>query len=156
MKKAIVLGILFAVALSGAVMADNFVIGLVAEPVVGAELSASVGYAGPNWVVLGQKAAINSFYGVWSVCALWNPVIGLLGDTSAVTRWRVGGTVGIDWETAYISYGGASIIAGAEIDWSILTGYLQFAIGGSHLITPQIGVELRIPLGSDKSTGGSE
>ena len=151
--KRIVLAALLVLGLGAVAWADSIVVGFGAEPVLYAPLSASIGYAGPNWVVLGQKAALNSFYGVWSICALWNPVAGQIGDTSVVTRWRVGGTIGIDWEPTYISYGGASIIAGAEIDWSILTGYIQFAIGGSQLIMPQIGIELRIPLGNASPTG---
>jgi len=152
MKKAL-LGLVLVGLLAVPAMADSIVLGFGVEPVVGAPVSLSAGYAGPNWVALGQKADTSSFYGVWSLCVLWNPVAGQFGSTSAITRWRLGGTIGVDWEPTNISFGGATLIGGAQIDWSVLTAYLQLVIGGSKVLTPQIGVELRIPLGDDAEAG---
>ncbi len=146
MKRAL-LGLALVVLLAVPALAIGPVVGIGLEPNAGAQASFSAGFAFDQWKLLGTKESFDTWYGDWSVCALWTPNWGYVDG-------RIGMLLGWDWQSGGLYYNDLAFVVGVQKRWGIPGVYAQFEVGTSTLLIPRVGFELQFDL--PKTVGGSE
>jgi hypothetical protein len=143
MKKAL-LGLLLAGLLAIPAFASGPLVGVGIEPTAGAQASIGLGWAFDSWKILAEKEAFDSWYGYWSIAALWTPDWGVVDG-------RVGAALGWIWEAGGLYFDDLAFIVGIQKFWGVPGIYAQLEIGTATLLIPRIGFELVFNL---PETGG--
>jgi hypothetical protein len=145
--KRIVLAVLLVLGLGLGALATGPVVGIGIEPNYGAQASFSAGWAFDQWKILGTKEAFDTWYGDWSISAMWTPDWGYVDG-------RIGLLLGWDWESGGLYYNDLAFVVGVQKSWGVPGIYAQFEIGTSTLLIPRVGFELQfdLPKAADTST----
>lgn len=133
--KRVLIALLAIVALSGAVMATGPLFGISIEPATGSQASFAAGWSFDSWTLIGAKEAFDTWYGNWSICALWTPDWGLVDG-------RIGAVLGWEWLAGGLYYNDLAFVLGVQKFWGIPGVYAQFEIETATMPIPRVGFEL--------------
>jgi hypothetical protein len=137
--KRVLLGLVLVGLLAVPAFASGPLFGVSIEPTAGALASFGAGWAFDSWKLIAAKEAFNTWYGNWSIAALWTPYWGVVDG-------RVGAVLGWEWQSGGLYYTDLAFIIGVQKSWGIPCVYGQFEIGTSTLLVPRVGFELVFPL----------
>ena len=144
--KRVLLALLIVGAVGWAAIAQGPTFGVGLEPTAGAQASFSAGWAFDSWKIIGTKEAFSTWYGDWSVSALWTPDWGFADG-------RIGALLGWDWETGGLYFNDLAFVIGVQRFWDIVGIYGQFEVGTSTLLIPRVGVEFVFSLPQPAEAG---
>jgi len=137
--KRVLLALVLVGVVGWATVASGPLFGVGLEPTAGAQASIGLGWAFDSWKILAEKEAFNSWYGYWSVAALWTPDWGVVAG-------RVGAALGWVWAPAGLYFDDLVFVVGIQKFWGVPGIYAQLEIGTATLLVPRIGFELVFPL----------
>jgi hypothetical protein len=138
MKRALVLCVVLGL-LAVPALGAGPLFGVSIEPTVGSQAAIDFGWAFDSWKMVATKEAFATWYGAWSIGALWTPAWGEFDG-------RVGAMLGWDWQSGGLYYTDLAFIIGVQKSWGIPCLYGQFEFGTSSLLVPRVGFEVVFPL----------
>jgi hypothetical protein len=138
MKKVLV-GLLMACLIGAVAWASGPLVNFGIEPAEDAYAILGFGWDFDSWAIIGQKEAFNTWYGTWSLLALWTPDVGF-ADV------RFGPKIDLLWSTTGLQYENVAIILGIEKFWGIAGVFAQLEVNTAYGLIPVVGLELHFDI----------
>lgn len=114
-------------------------IGIQVAPAINSTAALTVGWDFGDVVIEGSKTNFNTWYGTWTIAALWTPA-------DQTFSYRLGPKLIWDWErwTGQLVYRDLAIVIGVSKTWGPLQVFGEFDIGstGALSVTPLIGFNI--------------